>query len=85
MALDFRGRGESEWAEDTYTIPPYVADVLALLDALALGAVPVVGTSLGGLVGPEIDPRGAARSAAYLVGGTRSPPISAPRRAQRRE
>jgi pimeloyl-ACP methyl ester carboxylesterase len=85
VALDFRGRGESEWAEGTYTIPQYVADVLALLDALALGAVHVVGTSLGGLVGlslarvapdrlrslvlndigPEIDPRGAARIAAY--------------------
>ena len=32
-------------------VPQYVADVLALLDALALGAVHVVGTSLGGLVG----------------------------------
>ena len=85
LALDFRGRGESEWADGTYVIPQYVADVLALLDALGLGAVHVVGTSLGGLVGlslasvaperlrslilndigPEIDPRGAARIAAY--------------------
>jgi pimeloyl-ACP methyl ester carboxylesterase len=85
VALDFRGRGESEWADGTYVIPQYVADVLALLDALGLGAVHVVGTSLGGLVGlslasvaperlrslvlndigPEIDPSGAARIAAY--------------------
>ena len=35
VALDFRGRGESEWADGTYTIPQYVEDVLALLDALA--------------------------------------------------
>jgi len=85
LALDFRGRGESEWADGTYVIPQYVADALALLDELELGAVHVVGTSLGGLVGlslasvaperlrslvlndigPEIDPRGAARIAAY--------------------
>ncbi len=85
LALDFRGRGESEWADGTYVIPQYVADVLAFLDALGLGPVHVVGTSLGGLVGlslasvaperlrslvlndigPEIDPRGAARVAAY--------------------
>jgi pimeloyl-ACP methyl ester carboxylesterase len=85
VALDLRGRGESGWAAGTYAIPQYVADVLALLDLLELGAVHVLGTSLGGLIGlslaraapdrlrslalndigPEIDPRGAARVAAY--------------------
>jgi pimeloyl-ACP methyl ester carboxylesterase len=87
VALDLRGRGESEWAAGTYAIPQYVADVLALLDALGLDAVHVLGTSLGGLIGlslaraapgrlrslalndigPEIDPRGAARVAAYTA------------------
>jgi pimeloyl-ACP methyl ester carboxylesterase len=87
LALDFRGRGESDWAPGTYTIPQYVADVHVLLDMLALRAVHVLGTSLGGLVGlslarvspdrlrslalndigPEIDPRGAARVAAYAA------------------
>ena len=87
LALDLRGRGESGWAPDTYAIPHYVADVLALLDALDLDAVHVLGTSLGGLIGlsvarvapgrlrslalndigPEIDPRGAARVAAYTA------------------
>src|SRR5262245_2815688 len=87
VAADFRGRGESGWAPGTYTIPQYVADVLALLDALGLSAVHVLGTSLGGLVGlalaahapdrlrsltlndigPDIDPRGAARVAAYAA------------------
>jgi len=87
VALDLRGRGESGWAAGTYTIPQYVADVLALLDALGRGAVHVLGTSLGGLIGlslarvapgrlrslalndigPEIDPRGAARVAAYAA------------------
>jgi pimeloyl-ACP methyl ester carboxylesterase len=87
LALDLRGRGESGWAAGTYAIPQYVADVLALLDALGLDAVHVLGTSLGGLIGlslarvapgrlrslalndigPEIDPRGAARVAAYTA------------------
>lgn len=87
LALDFRGRGESEWAAGTYAIPQYLADVLAFLDALGLGAAHVLGTSLGGLVGlslasvaparlaslalndigPEIDPRGGARIAAYAA------------------
>jgi pimeloyl-ACP methyl ester carboxylesterase len=51
LSLDLRGRGESGWAPGTYTIPQYVADVHALLDALDLGAVHVLGTSLGGLIG----------------------------------
>lgn len=87
VALDLRGRGESGWAPGTYTVPRYVRDVLAVLDALGTGAVHVVGTSLGGLValalaaaapgrfrslvlndiGPDIDPRGAARVAAYAA------------------
>jgi pimeloyl-ACP methyl ester carboxylesterase len=87
LALDLRGRGESGWAAGTYDVRHYVADVVALLDALGLDAVHVLGTSLGGLIGlslagvaparlrslalndigPEIDPRGAARVAAYTA------------------
>jgi len=87
VALDFRGRGESQWATGTYTVPQYVLDALALLDALAIESAHVLGTSLGGLVGlslaaaapgrlrslalndigPEIDPRGATRVAAYAA------------------
>jgi len=51
LALDLRGRGESDWAAGTYTIPQYVADVHAVVDALSLRAVHVLGTSLGGLIG----------------------------------
>ena len=50
IALDFRGRGESEWADSTtYAMPHYVGDVVKLLDELSLPAVHVLGTSLGGL------------------------------------
>jgi pimeloyl-ACP methyl ester carboxylesterase len=52
IALDLRGRGESEWAApETYTIPRYVQDAVKLLDELALPAVHILGTSLGGLCG----------------------------------
>lgn len=88
VALDFRGRGDSEWATpETYALPQYVDDVVTLLDALEIPAVHVLGTSLGGLcglslgafypprllslalndIGPEIDPVGGERIAAYTA------------------
>ena len=52
IAFDLRGRGESEWAAPgTYAIPHYVQDAVKLLDELALPAVHILGTSLGGLCG----------------------------------
>jgi pimeloyl-ACP methyl ester carboxylesterase len=52
LAVDLRGRGDSDYAKDpaTYTPLTYVGDVLALLDELALPRVVAFGTSLGGLV-----------------------------------
>jgi pimeloyl-ACP methyl ester carboxylesterase len=88
VALDFRGRGESEWAApETYALPQYVDDVVKLMDALEIPAAHILGTSLGGLcglsvgafhpqrvlslalndIGPEIDPAGGARIAAYTA------------------
>jgi pimeloyl-ACP methyl ester carboxylesterase len=52
IALDVRGRGDSDWAPpETYAIPQYVDDVARLLAALDLQAVHVLGTSMGGLIG----------------------------------
>jgi pimeloyl-ACP methyl ester carboxylesterase len=49
--LDLRGRGESNWGTpDGYHVQNYVADVLAVLDALGLDRVAIVGTALGGIV-----------------------------------
>ena len=52
IAAEFRGRGESDYAKNASTYSPatYVADVLALLDHLALERVVALGTSLGGIV-----------------------------------
>jgi len=52
IRLDYRGRGGSDWTgAATYTVPQEAADVVALLDHLGLDAVPILGTSRGGLVG----------------------------------
>ncbi len=53
LTPDLRGRGRSDHDPDwrRYRLDVYVADTLALLDALGVAQVVVVGTSLGGLVG----------------------------------
>ncbi|EBA12419.1 alpha/beta fold hydrolase [Roseobacter sp. CCS2] len=48
---DYRGRGQSDWADpETYTIPQEAADVLALMDHLGLEKAAILGTSRGGLI-----------------------------------
>lgn len=49
--VDLRGRGESSYADpSTYTPQHYVADVIAVLDALGIDRAVLLGTSLGGSV-----------------------------------
>jgi pimeloyl-ACP methyl ester carboxylesterase len=52
LTVDFRGRGKSEYDRqpDRYMPPTYAADVLHLLDELAIERAVFVGTSLGGIV-----------------------------------
>jgi len=52
LAVDFRGRGESDRDPDPSHYQPitYAADILALLDSAAIPRAIFVGTSLGGLV-----------------------------------
>ncbi|MES2753909.1 MAG: alpha/beta hydrolase [Pseudomonadota bacterium] len=63
IAVDFRGRGKSEYAKDPMSYLPatYAADVTAMLDAFAVDRFVAVGTSLGGIVtmllAPELGPR----------------------------
>ncbi|MBT8410419.1 MAG: alpha/beta hydrolase [Octadecabacter sp.] len=52
IRMDYRGRGQSEWADPaTYSIPQEAADALALLDHLRLDKAAILGTSRGGLIG----------------------------------
>lgn len=51
IALDYRGRGRSDWGSaETYTVETEARDVLELLDHLALDRVAILGTSRGGLI-----------------------------------
>ncbi len=50
LALDQRGRGDSDWAADgDYSREAYVSDLTAFIDALGLDEVVLVGHSMGGL------------------------------------
>ncbi len=52
IRLDYRGRGQSDWADPaTYTVPTEAKDALALLDHLGLNKAAILGTSRGGLIG----------------------------------
>jgi pimeloyl-ACP methyl ester carboxylesterase len=52
LALDYRGRGESEYDRDpnNYALPVELADVMAVLTALDVGPAVFIGTSRGGLI-----------------------------------
>lgn len=50
VALDYRGHGASPAAPSGHTVPQYARDVHALIDALGLGAVVLVGWSMGSMV-----------------------------------
>ncbi|MGH7948387.1 MAG: alpha/beta fold hydrolase [Candidatus Binataceae bacterium] len=51
MSLDVRGRGDSQWGPQTEYIPQqYLSDLAALLDALDISRVTLVGTSMGGMI-----------------------------------
>ncbi len=51
IRLDYRGRGQSDWAaHSTYTIPQEARDTLDLMDHLGLERAAILGTSRGGLI-----------------------------------
>ncbi|MDE0969710.1 MAG: alpha/beta hydrolase [Octadecabacter sp.] len=51
IRMDYRGRGQSDWADPaSYTIQQEAADVILLLDHLNIDKAAILGTSRGGLV-----------------------------------
>lgn len=58
IAVDVRGRGQSEWATpETYQIPYYAADIEALAADQAITSAILIGTSMGGLITMELATR----------------------------
>jgi len=51
IAVDVRGRGDSEWGPPgDYNATVYTSDLAALIDALGLPRVSLIGTSMGGSI-----------------------------------
>ncbi|MCG7573344.1 alpha/beta hydrolase [Phaeobacter sp. CNT1-3] len=52
IRMDYRGRGQSDYAEDfaTYSLPREAQDALELLDHLGIKQIGLLGTSRGGLI-----------------------------------
>jgi pimeloyl-ACP methyl ester carboxylesterase len=50
LAMDLRGRGESDQPANAYSLADHAADVLGFLDALAIDRVVLGGHSFGGLL-----------------------------------
>ena len=69
IAVDLRGRGLSEWDSEPARYKPatYAADVVALLDQLALPRAHFVGTSLGGIVTMTLASRHLGRIAGAVL------------------
>ena len=53
LCVDIAGRGRSDWLVNKadYNYLVYLQDVRALLDALKLGQITLIGTSMGGIIG----------------------------------
>jgi pimeloyl-ACP methyl ester carboxylesterase len=66
LAVDVRGRGASAWDADAshYTPAIYAADVIRLMDALAIARAVFIGTSMGGLIAMAV---GALRPSAIAA------------------
>ncbi len=51
IRMDYRGRGQSDWADpSTYTLPQEGMDAIALLDHLGIEKAAILGTSRGGII-----------------------------------
>jgi pimeloyl-ACP methyl ester carboxylesterase len=75
MALDLRGHGDSEWAEPAaYDVEDYVNDTVAVIKALNLQQVRLVGHSLGGTVAAATAARVTEQLAALVIVDSWIPP-----------
>ena len=78
IRLDYRGRGQSDYAEDymTYNILREGQDAVELLDHLGLAKATIIGTSRGGLIAMALSHTHPDRLNGVVLNdiGQRSPP-----------
>ena len=73
LALDLRGHGDSDWAGSAdYRLETHAADVAAVIEALDLRRVTVVGHSFGGFVAMTFAPGAGPRLAALVIVDSRA-------------
>jgi 3-oxoadipate enol-lactonase len=54
LTFDLRGHGRSDKPPGPYSIPLFAGDTAELIQCLSLGPAPVVGISLGGMIGLQL-------------------------------
>jgi 3-oxoadipate enol-lactonase len=73
--IDLRNHGKSDRVRSRMEISDLADDVERLLEALGLGAVPIVGYSLGGMVAQELALRHPGRVSRLVLGATAARPV----------
>jgi 3-oxoadipate enol-lactonase len=77
--IDLRNHGKSDRIRDRFEIVDAADDVARVLDVLGLGAVPVVGYSMGGMVAQELALRHPGRVTRLVLAATAAYPVPRPR------
>lgn len=72
LCYDQRGLGQTSKPSGAYTMADYADDAAALLDALQIDQIPVIGVSFGGMVGQEFALRHPDRVGALVLACTSS-------------
>ncbi|WP_342732869.1 alpha/beta hydrolase [Bradyrhizobium sp. B117] len=76
LALDMRGHGASDWADD-YSIESCATDLVAVIDGLGIERARIVGMSLGGMVACEFALRHPDRTESLAMVDVTSRPVFA--------
>ncbi len=80
VAPDQRNHGKSDHIRERYDVADAADDMAAVLDALQLAAVPVVGYSMGGMVAQELARRHPGRVSRLVLVATAAYPVPHRRR-----
>jgi pimeloyl-ACP methyl ester carboxylesterase len=77
--IDLRGHGRSARIRGRFEVADLADEIAAVLDSLGLGAVPLVGYSLGGMVAQALVRRHPGRVTRLVLAATAAHPVRWPR------
>ncbi len=78
-SIDLRNHGKTDQIRDNFDIADAADDVARVMDVLGLGAVPVVGYSMGGMTAQELALRHPGRVTRLVLAATAAHPVPYPR------